>query len=382
MKALRSKLPNAGTTIFTVMTALAEQHGAINLAQGFPDFQPPRRLQDLLQMHVQAGRNQYAPMAGVRALREAIAEKVRMLYGADRDPELEITITAGATEALFCAVQAVVGPGDEVVVLDPAYDSYEPAVALAGGRTIHVPLAAPDFAVDWDRLEAAMSPHVRLVIVNSPHNPAGALLDAADLSRLADLTRRRDCFVLSDEVYEHVVFEGSGHASVLARAELAQRAFAVFSFGKTYHATGWKIGYCVAPPALTAEFRRIHQYVTFAAATPMQCAIADYLLEAPEHYLELPDFYRRKRDYFASLLAGSRFDLLPSHGTYFQLADYGRIADVEDGEFARRLTVDHGVAAIPVSVFYERPRGDPLVRFCFAKEEATLEAAAARLRAV
>ena len=382
MKRISSKLASSGTTIFTVMTRLAERHGAINLAQGFPDFQPPARLQELVTYHLRAGRNQYAPMTGVRALREAVAAKVQTLYGARVDAEAEITITSGATEAIFCAVQAVVQPGDEVVVLDPAYDSYAPAVKLAGGNTVHVPLAAPGFSVDWERLEGSLGPRTRLVIINSPHNPTGTVLGAADLERLAALLRPYDCLVVSDEVYEHVVFDGLRHASVLAHAELAERSFAVSSFGKTYHATGWKIGYCVAPRELAEEFRRIHQYVTFAAAAPLQHALADYLVEAPEHYLTLPEFYQAKRDYFAALLEGSRFTLPRASGTYFQLADFSAISELDDVEFARRLTIEHGVAAIPVSVFYAQAPRDRLVRFCFAKEPSTLDAAAARLRAV
>ncbi len=380
MSILESKLPKVGTTIFTVMSRLAEQHGAINLSQGFPDFQPPARLVELVARHLEAGRNQYAPMPGVAALREALAEKLRGLYGVHADPGEEITVTSGATEALFAAIHAVVRPGDEVVVFDPAYDSYEPAVTLAGGNTVHVPLAGPEFAVDWNRLEAALNDRTRLVIVNSPHNPSGAVLAQGDLDRLAALLRRYGCLVLSDEVYEHIVFDGARHATVLAHAELAERSFAVFSFGKTYHATGWKTGYVVAPRALTAELRRVHQYVAFAAVTPLQHALADYTVECPEHYLGLPAFYAAKRDLFAELLGASRFELAPSRGTYFQLADYGRISDLPDTEFARRLTIEHGVAVIPISVFYaEPPEGARLVRFCFAKEDATLRAAAERL---
>jgi methionine aminotransferase len=364
------------------MTQLADAHGAINLSQGFPDFAPPARLVDLVDAHLRAGRNQYAPMAGVLRLREAIARKAESHYGVAVDPEREITVMAGATEALFCAVQAVVAARDEVIVLDPAYDSYEPAVTLAGGRTVHVPLRAPAHTIDWDRLEARLGARTRLLIVNSPHNPTGSLIEAADLDRLAALLRPYDCLVLSDEVYEHIVFDGAQHASVLAQAELRERAFVVSSFGKTYHATGWKIGYCVAPPALTAELRRVHQYVTFAAVTPIQHALADYLDEAPEHYRSLPDFYQSKRDYLLAAMAGSRFRLRPSNGTYFQLADYSEISTLPDVEFARWLTIEHGVATIPISVFYAEPPGSGLVRFCFAKEAHTIDAAAERLAAL
>ncbi len=380
MNLLESKLPKVGTTIFTVMSRLAEQYEAINLSQGFPDFQPPARLVEHVARHLAAGRNQYAPMPGVAALREAIAEKLRRLYDAHVDAEAEITVTTGATEALFAAIHAVVRPGDEVVVFDPAYDSYEPAVTLAGGKTVHVPLSGPEFAVDWSRLEDALNDRTRLVIVNSPHNPSGAVLARGDLDRLAALLRPYGCFVLSDEVYEHIVFDGAPHATVLAHAELAERSFAVFSFGKTYHATGWKTGYVVAPSALTAELRRVHQYVAFAAVTPLQHALADFMAEHPEHYLGLPAFYGAKRDLFAELLGASRFELRPSRGTYFQLADYRRISDLPDTEFARRLTIEHGVAVIPISVFYAEPPAEArLVRLCFAKEDATLRAAAARL---
>ncbi|HEX5418945.1 MAG TPA: pyridoxal phosphate-dependent aminotransferase [Gammaproteobacteria bacterium] len=379
---LESKLPQVGTTIFTIMSRLAEQHGAINLSQGFPDFQPPARLIDLVGRHLAAGRHQYAPMTGVAALREALAGKLLRVYGVQADPETEITVTPGATEALFAAIHAVVRPGDEVVVFDPAYDSYEPAVTLAGGVTVHVPLAGSAFRIDWDRLAAALNGRTRLVIINSPHNPTGALLERPDLDRLAELLRPYGCYVLSDEVYEHIVFDGARHASVLAHSELAERSFAVFSFGKTYHATGWKTGYCVAPASLSAEFRKVHQYVSFAAVTPLQYALADYLEESPEHYLGLPDFYAEKRDLFVRLLGETRFTFTPSRGTYFQLVDYSAISDLPDTEFARWLTIEHGVAVIPISVFYATPVQARLVRFCFAKESATLERAAERLAQV
>ena len=382
MKPVGSKLPNAGTTIFTVMSRLAEQHGAINLSQGFPDFQPPERLQELVSYHLRNGRNQYAPMTGVRSLREAVALKIETLYGARPNPDSEITITSGATEAIFCAIQAVVGPGDDVIVLDPAYDSYEPSITLAGGRTIHVPLRAPQFAMDWERIAGNLGPKTRLLIINSPHNPTGTVLSAADLDQLAELLRPHDCLVLSDEVYEHIVFDGIAHASALAHAELARRTFAIFSLGKTCHATGWKVGYCVAPADLSQELRRVHQYVTFATATPLQFALADYLVEAPEHYRALPQFYQERRDYFGALLADSRFKLLPARGTYFQLADFTAISDRGDVEFARWLTTTHGVATIPISVFYADPPADRLVRFCFAKESRTLDAAGAKLKAL
>jgi methionine aminotransferase len=319
-------------------------------------------------------------MPGSMALRTAIAEKLASLYSVKADPVAEITVTSGATEAIFDAIQAVVRRDDEVVVLDPCYDSYEPSITLAGGRAIHVPLTQPGFAVDWQRLRSALNARTRLVIVNTPHNPSGALLSHADLERLAELLRPHDCYLLSDEVYEHVVFDGARHATALAQRELKERCFAVFSFGKTYHATGWKLGYCVAPPALSAELRRVHQYVTFASTSPLQQALAEYMTAHPEHHLELPAFYQERRDYFARLLTDTRFRLLPAAGTYFQLADYSAISSLPDVEFARWLTVEHGVATIPVSVFYDVPPSLKLVRFCFAKENATLDAAAERLR--
>ena len=379
MRPPESKLPSVGTTIFTVMSRLAEQHGAVNLSQGFPDFDPPAGLIERVEHYLGERCHQYPPMTGVASLRAAISGKLHDLYGVDVDPDTAVTVTSGATEAIFCAVQALVRPGDEVIVFDPAYDSYEPSVTLAGGRVVHLPLTLPGFGIDWDALRSSLSARTRLVMVNSPHNPSGALLTAADLDRLAELLRPWDCCVLSDEVYEHIVFEGRRHATVLAQPELAERSFAIFSFGKTYHATGWKLGYAVAPAPLTAELRKVHQYVTFASASPLQYALADFLAAHPEHHLALPEFYQRKRDYFCALLARTRFRFEPSAGTYFQLADYSAVSDLPDVEFARRLTIDHGVAVIPVSVFYRQPPASRLVRFCFAKEPKTLDVAAERL---
>jgi methionine aminotransferase len=379
MRPLASKLPTVGTTIFTVMSRLAEEHRAVNLSQGFPDFQPPSGLLELVERHLQGRCHQYAPMPGAVALRTAIAVKLEQLYGVTANPDTEITVTSGATEAIFCAIQALVRRDDEVIVLDPCYDSYEPSITLAGGRAVHVPLTLPDFAIDWERLRAALSDRTRLVIVNSPHNPSGALIDRADHDRLAELLRPYDCYLLSDEVYEHVVFDGRRHATALAQPELKPRCLAVFSFGKTYHATGWKIGYCVAPHELTAEVRRVHQYVQFASTTPLQLALADYMTEHPEHHLGLPAFYQERRDYFFGLLGRTRFSARPATGTYFQLADYREISDLPDVEFARRLTIEHGVATIPITVFYREPPSTRLVRFCFAKHDATLDEAVRRL---
>ena len=378
-----SKLPNVGTTIFTVMSKLAAEHGAINLSQGFPDFQPPAALSEAVASAMQAGFNQYAPMPGLEALRVAIAELLQAQYGVSANPTDQITVTSGATEALFGAIAAVVRPGDEVIVFDPCYDAYVPAIELAGGHAIHQTLTPRSFGIDFDALADALSPRTRLLIINSPHNPSGTLLSVEDHDRLAELLRGRDCFVLSDEVYEHVTFDGHRHASVLAHTELAERAFAVFSFGKTFHATGWKVGYCVAPAALTIELRKVHQYLTFSTSAPMQHGIAKYLVENPAHYRELGAFYQKRRDYFSDALDTTAFSALPCHGTYFQLAEYDAISELNDVEFCRWLTIEHGVAAIPISVFYaDAPAQQRIVRFCFAKEDATLDAALSRLKAL
>jgi len=380
---LLSKLPKVGTTIFTVMSQLAAEHRAVNLGQGFPDFDGPSELYEALSRHMAQGRNQYAPMAGVPRLREEIAKKTERLYGRKVDPELEITVTSGATEALFAAIAAVVRPGDEVIVLDPCYDSYEPAIELQGGRAVHVPLRLSDFGVDWQRVKDAITPATRLVIINSPHNPSGAVLEAGDLSALAELLAGTRILLLSDEVYEHIIFDGRAHASVLRRPELAERSFVVSSFGKTYHCTGWKVGYCVAPPRLSAEFRKVHQFLTFCTFNPAQWAFADILAENPRHYLELGAFYQQKRDRFRELLAGSRFKLLPVAGAYFQLADYSAISDHDDLPFCKLLVKEVGVAAIPVSAFYEAPPANlRIIRFCFAKSDETLLKASQRLCAV
>ncbi len=381
---IESKLPAIGTTIFTVMSRLAAEHGAINLSQGFPDFEPPPRLVELVERHMRRGphaRNQYAPMTGLPALREAIAAKVAEYYGRTIDPDDDVTVTSGGTEALFCAIQAIVRPGDEVLLLDPAYDSYAPAVALAGGNAVHVPLRRPRFAVDWQRVRDALTLRTRLVVVNFPHNPSGAVLERDDLDALADILRDSRAWVLADEVYEHMLFDGRAHQSLLSHDELAARSFVVSSFGKTYHATGWKVGYCVAPAALTTEFRKVHQFVQFAVATPLQAAIAAFMAECPGHARELPAFYQAKRDHFASLLRETRLRFEPAASTYFQLVDYSAVSEAPDTEFARDLTVRHGVAAIPISVFSARPTpAERIVRFCFAKHEATLSAAAEKLR--
>ena len=381
---ISSKLPNVGTTIFTRMSQLAAETGALNLSQGFPDFDGPQALRDAVTRHIAAGHNQYAPMTGLPALREQVAAKIARCYGRAVSADSEITITPGATQAIFCAIQALIQPGDEVIVFDPCYDSYEPSVTLAGGRCVHVPLASPGFAIDWQRLSEALSDRTRLIILNSPHNPSGALISPAELDQLAALIRERDIYLISDEVYEHLVFDGVQHASVLANDELYQRAFVVSSFGKTYHVTGWKTGYVVAPPALSAELRKVHQYVSFCGVTPLQWALADFMAEHPEHIEELPAFYQAKRDLFCDLLIDSRFEFVRAAGTYFQLVDYSAIReDLDDVAMAEWLTREHGVAAIPVSVFYQQaPKDLRLVRFCFAKREETLRQAASMLCAI
>ena len=377
----QTKLPKVGTTIFTVMSQLAAEHGAVNLGQGFPDFAVPQRLVDELDRAMRAGHNQYAPMTGVAPLRQAIAEKVLRCYGREVDPDTEITVTSGATEALFNAIHAVVRPGEEVIVLDPAYDSYEPAIDLAGARAVHVPLDPQTFAVDWERVRAAVTPKTRLLIVNSPHNPSGAMFDQADIRALAALLEGTGIYLISDEVYEHIVFDGRRHESILRYPDLAARAFVVSSFGKTYHCTGWKIGYAIAPPALSAEFRKVHQYNVFCTFAPAQHAFAAMIRQEPEHYEQLGAFYQEKRDRFREQLLGTKFKPLPVPGGYFQLVDYSAVSDLPDAEFVKWLTVEHGVTAIPLSPFYETPpAGQRLARLCFAKSEATLDAAIARLK--
>lgn len=381
---IQTKLPKVGTTIFTQMSQLAVETGAINLSQGFPDFDGPQALREAVGRHVLNGHNQYAPMIGLPALRERVAAKIASSYKTTVNPDTEITITPGATQGIFCAIQAVVRAGDEVIVFDPCYDSYEPGIELAGGRCIHVQLNAGDFSIDWERLAAALSPRTRMIVLNTPHNPSGALLSRDELDRLASLIADRDIYLISDEVYEHLVFDGIAHVSVLAHPELYAKAFVVSSFGKTYHVTGWKTGYVVAPPALTAELRKVHQYVSFCGVTPLQYALADFMAAQPEHVHELPAFYQAKRDMFCAGLAASRFKFQPVAGTYFQLLDYSAIRpDLDDVEMAIWLTREKGVATIPISVFYQQPpAGQRLVRLCFAKREETLLQAMEKLCAI
>lgn len=378
-----SKLPDTGTTIFAVMSALSEECSAINLSQGFPSFDPDQDLLDLVTKYLNDGANQYAPMLGTAPLRQAIASKVEMLYGRSVDADAEVTVCDGATEGLFSAIHATVRPGDEVIVFDPAYDSYEPAVTLAGGTCKHIALVVsdeqPDFHIDWERLKDSINERTRLIILNFPHNPTGVILSAADLNTLADVVRDTSVYLLSDEVYEHIIFDGARHESLLKHEELWQRTFVISSFGKTYHATGWKVGYCVAPTALTSEFRKIHQWVCYAVVTPIQLAIAEYMQRTPEHYAALPAFYEKKRDHFCELLKDSNFSFRPANGTFFQILDYSAIANEDDVAYASKLTREIGVASIPVSVFCEEKSDDRLLRFCFAKDDDMLEQAAAKL---
>lgn len=376
---IRTKLPKVGTTIFSVMSQLATQHKAVNLGQGFPDFDGPQSLRDALAAAMNSGKNQYAPMTGVPKLREQIALKTEKLYGRKVSADNEITVTSGATEALFAAIAAVVHAGEEVIVLDPCYDSYEPAIELAGARAVHIPLKLPDFSVDWQRVKDAVTAKTRMIVINSPHNPSGAVLDAVDLETLAEIVRGTEIFVLSDEVYEHIIFDGLAHQSVLRHAELSARSFVISSFGKTYHCTGWKVGYCIAPAQLSAEFRKVHQYLTFCTFNPAQWAFADALESDPQHYLDLPAFYQARRDRFRALLAPSKLKLLPVRGAYFQLVDYSTISQKDDLNFCEWLVREAGVAAIPVSAFYETPPNARLIRLCFAKGDETLNAAAERL---
>ncbi len=379
--SLKSKLHNTGTTIFTTMSALAAEHNAINLSQGFPDFPVSEKLVSLVNKNMKAGHNQYSPMAGYMPLREAIAEKVNHLYSAAYDPEKEITITAGGTQAIYAAIASIINDGDEVIVFDPAYDCYAPAIRLNGGIPVQIQLKGPEFHIDWNEVKKMVNQRTRMIMINTPHNPTGSILSAKDMHQLEKITDKRDIVVLSDEVYEHVIFDGYEHQSVTRYPKLAERSFVVFSFGKTMHATGWKIGYCLAPENLMTEFRKVHQYMVFCANTPIQRALADYMKDT-KHYLELSGFYQEKRDYFLKMLKGSKFKPLPCHGSYFQLLDYSKITDEKDTDYAIRLTKENSVASIPISVFYKNNFDNKLLRFCFAKEKETLEKAAEKLMKV
>ncbi|MCS6991431.1 MAG: methionine aminotransferase [Chitinophagales bacterium] len=377
--ALRSKLPTTGTTIFTVMSALASEHGAINLSQGFPDFLCSEALVERVSHYMKLGMNQYAPMPGVLRLRERIAEKVERLYGCRYDPETEITLTAGGTQALYTAIAAIVQEGDEVIIFEPAYDSYAPAVEVHRGIPVFVALTPPAFRIDWDLVRKVINRRTRLIIINSPHNPTGATLSADDLKELQRLISTTDILVLSDEVYEHIIFDGRRHESVLRYPDLASRSFVVFSFGKTYHNTGWKLGYCLAPSSLMAEFRKVHQFLVFSVNTPLQYAFAD-IMEDSSHYEQLPSFYEEKRNMFLNLIKDLPFTVWPAEGSYFQCAGYEHISEAGDRDFAMQLTREAGVAVIPVSAFYHDGTDHRLIRFCFAKQPQTLEQAAERLR--
>lgn len=378
---LTSKLPNLSVTIFSEMTQLADAHGAINLSQGFPDYAVPAELTALVAKYMQQGCNQYAPMPGVPQLRDQISAKVWQLYGAKYDPAREITITSGATEALFAAITAVVRKGDEVVVLEPAFDSYTPVISLCGGIPVYIQLKFPGYRIAWDEVRDAISEKTRAIILNSPHNPTGAVLTRHDISSLIQIVQDSNIVIISDEVYEHIIFDGCTHQSMAHYPQLAERSFVISSFGKTYHATGWKIGYCLAPAALSNEIRKIHQYLTFSSNTPVQHALAEFM-QKKEVYLRLSEFYQLKRDKFLDSLKESRFRALPCKGTYFQMLDYSDITDEPDLDFARRLTTDFGVAAIPPSVFYHRRNDYKVLRFCFAKKDETLERAAEKLSRV
>jgi len=377
---LKSKLPDVGTTIFTVMSRRARELGALNLGQGFPDYDIDPRITELTAEAMAEGRNQYAAMEGVLELREQIAAKLALSYGVTVDAESEITITLGGTEALYCAVQAIVGQGDEAIVFDPSYDSYDPAIRLAGGKCIHIPLMPPSFRYDWERVASAITDRTRLIIINTPHNPACTTATTDDLDALADLIRDRNIYVLSDEVYEHVIYDGRKHATVLAHPELRERSFAVFSFGKTLHATGLRVGYSVAPAELTRELRKVHQFNTFSITHPIQQAIARYLVEKPESWQGLSAFFQAKRDRVRAALEGTGFVAPPAQGTYFQLVDYTAFSTAPDVQFAERLLTEAGVATIPLSPFYKDPPRLTVLRLCVAKKDQTLDDAVARLR--
>ena len=375
--AIVSKLPKVGTTIFTVMSALANQYRSVNLGQGFPDFDCDPRLLDAVDQAMRAGHNQYPPMSGVAELRQASAAKVRALYGATYNPDTEITVTAGATQAIFTAIMAVVRPGDDVIVIEPMYDSYLPNIVLAGANPVCVPMT-DEFTIDWSRVEAAVTARTRAILVNTPHNPSGRILRDDDLRALEAIAQAHDLFVIADEVYEHMVFDGQTHASASRYPGLVARSFVISSFGKTFHVTGWKVAYCAAPAAMTAEFRKVHQYLVFTVNTPAQAGLARYMAD-PAPYLQLPAFYQRKRDLFREGLAGTRFRLLPCEGTYFQVVEYSAISEQPEAEFAQWLTREIGVTAIPMSAFYDAPIERRKVRFCFAKKDETLADALARL---
>ena len=373
-----SKLPDIGISIFSEMTLLANQYNALNLSQGFPEFDTPEYIKDRINHYIREGMNQYAPSPGLPKLQNAIASLIKNNYQVDINPTQQVTVTSGATEALFVAIQTIVKPGDEVIVFDPAYDSYQPAVTLAGGKTVHIQLNYPSYRVDWQQVQQKLTSRTRAIIINTPHNPTGTVLSSDDLAQLSKLVESHNLYLISDEVYEHITFE-TPHISALQVASLRERAFVIASFGKTYHCTGWKLGYCIAPPALSSEFRKIHQYVTFSSFTPAQAAIADMIEQHPEHVHTLSEFYQQKRDYLVGALNNSRFKILPCQGTYFLLLDYTAISNINDRDFCNWLTKEHGVAAIPMSVFNQSNQCDKVIRLCFAKNSDTLKLAAEKL---
>jgi len=369
--SIGSKLPKIGTTIFTVMSKLAQKHNAINLSQGFPDFPVDPLLIDLVSKYMRQGYNQYPPMAGVMSLRETISGKMEKAYGVQYDPDSEITVTAGGTQAIFTAINALIGEGDEVILFTPAYDCYAPAIELVGGKPVYVQLKSGDYSIDWKQVKKVVTRHTKMILINSPQNPTGAVIGTKDIQELIKITKDNDIIILSDEVYEHIVFDGERHLSMAGYPELANRSLIVYSFGKTLHVTGWKTGYVVGPKNLMHEFRKVHQFNVFTANAPIQYALAEYMSE-PSRYMGVAEMYQRKRDVFLSAVSASRFKLKPSKGTYFQLLDYSAISEEEDQDFAVRLTADFQVASIPISVFYHNPVQDHVLRFCFAKEEDTL----------
>lgn len=375
---LKSKLPKTGTTIFTVMSELAAEHQAVNLGQGFPDFLCDEQLMNLVDSFIRKGMNQYAPMSGIMPLREIIAHKYEQLHGAVYNPETEITITPGGTEALYAAITALVHEGDEVIVFEPAYDSYVPAIELCKATPVYVQLTAPDYKVNWEQMKKRITHRTRMIILNTPHNPTGTVLSAMDMVELEKMVKNTDIILLSDEVYEHMVFDGAAHQSVMRYPALKERSVVVYSFGKTYHNTGWKMGYCLAPAGLMKEFRKVHQFVVFSVNTPYQFAFAE-MMKQPDLYLQLNAFYQRKRNLFVDAMKSSRFTMLPSAGTYFQLASYKNIIDEKDTDYAIRLIKEAGVAAIPVSVFYHNNMDEKMLRFCFAKQDETILKAAEKL---
>ena len=374
-ESIRSKLPHVGTTIFAIMSKMANDNNAINLSQGFPDFDVSSELIAFINDAMVTGHNQYSPMPGILHLKESIAIMLEDTYQFIVDPDKEITVTAGGTEAIYSTITALVHPGDEVILFDPAYDCYAPSIHLSGGKAVHIPLKQPDFSIDWEKVKPAINDKTRMIMINSPQNPTGAVLSEQDLISLAEIVKDTNIIVLSDEVYEHIIFDGIVHQGVLRRKDLTERSVVIYSFGKTFHATGWKIGYMVAPDWITAEIRKVHQFVVFTVSTPMQVGLARFAGN-PDNYKYLPEFYQKKRDIFQDMVKDSRFELIPCYGTYFQLLSYKNISDLSDMEMSEKLTKEHGVASIPISVFYKDGKDDKILRFCFAKSEETLEKAA------